>query len=250
STGCPVTGDLSYPRRRELPVPPLLAVDSGPLQRLGPSLRSARRQEPPGPGALPGPRPDGDDRHGLGPGHGPVPGFRGGDRPGRSRGDHLLRDRLPDRRDDRPGHGRDGLPASRARRLRHPGRPLPLPVLGVPLAVAVLDRDRLRHRRRAAGLRRLPHLLGASIPIWAGILLFAALIVGMNLASVGSFGVIEFFLSSIKVIAVFVFILIGAILVFVGMPGQPAPGLVEWTADGGFAPTGWAPVWIALSVVM
>ena len=89
-----------------------------------------------------------------------------------------------------------------------------------------------------------------SIPIWAGILLFAALIVGINLASVGSFGVIEFFLSSIKVIAVFVFILIGAILVFVGMPGQPAPGLVEWTADGGFAPMGWAPVWIALSVVM
>src|SRR5699024_10465264 len=112
STGCPVTGDLANPRRRKLPVPPLLAVDSGPLQRLGPSLRSARRQEPPGPGALPGPRPDGDDRHGLGPGHGPVPGFRGGDRPGRSRGDHLLRDRLPDRRDDRPGHGRDGLPAS------------------------------------------------------------------------------------------------------------------------------------------
>src|SRR5699024_9589892 len=39
-------------------------------------------------------------------------------------------------------------------------------------------------------------------------------------------------------------------LVFVGMPGQSAPGLVEWTADGGFAPMGWAPVWIALSVVM
>src|SRR5699024_3042300 len=89
-----------------------------------------------------------------------------------------------------------------------------------------------------------------SIPICAGILLFAALIVGINLASVGSFGVIEFFLSSVKVIAVFVFILIGVILVFVGMPGQPAPGLVYWTADGGFAPMGWAPVWIALSAVM
>ena len=59
-----------------------------------------------------------------------------------------------------------------------------------------------------------------AVPIWAGILLFAALIIAINLSSVGSFGVIEFFLSSIKVIAVFVFILIGAVLVLFGMPGQ------------------------------
>src|SRR5699024_11705396 len=57
-----------------------------------------------------------------------------------------------------------------------------------------------------------------SIPIWAGILLFAALIIVINLASVGSFGVVEFLLSSIKVIAVFVFILVGAVLVFFGLP--------------------------------
>src|SRR5690625_6621181 len=49
-----------------------------------------------------------------------------------------------------------------------------------------------------------------SIPIWAGILLFAALIVGINLASVGSFGAIEIFLSSIMVNAVLVFILSSA----------------------------------------
>lgn len=89
-----------------------------------------------------------------------------------------------------------------------------------------------------------------AVPIWAGILLFAALIIAINLSSVGSFGVIEFFLSSIKVIAVFVFILIGAVLVLFGMPGQEAPGFVELTADGGFAPLGWSAVWVALSVVM
>src|SRR5699024_1247625 len=89
-----------------------------------------------------------------------------------------------------------------------------------------------------------------SIPIWAGILLFAALIIVINLASVGSFGVVEFLLSSLKVIAVFVFILVGAVLVFFGLPDAPAPGLAELTADGGFAPNGWAAVWIALSVVM
>ncbi|WP_010533207.1 amino acid permease [Brachybacterium squillarum] len=89
-----------------------------------------------------------------------------------------------------------------------------------------------------------------AVPIWAGILLFAALIIGINLASVGSFGVIEFALSSIKVVAVLVFILIGAFLVIFGLPSAPAPGLSALTADGGFAPMGWAPVWVALSVVM
>ncbi|MEE1650402.1 amino acid permease [Brachybacterium sp. J144] len=88
------------------------------------------------------------------------------------------------------------------------------------------------------------------VPIWAGILLFAAVIIGINLFSVGSFGVVEFFLSSIKVIAVLVFLLIGAALVLVGVPGAPAAGFVELTADGGFAPMGWSGVWVALSVVM
>src|SRR5699024_1937561 len=89
-----------------------------------------------------------------------------------------------------------------------------------------------------------------AIPIWAGILIFAAVIIAINLSSVGSFGVIEFFLSSITVIAVCVFILVGAVLVFVGLPSQPAAGIVELTADGGFAPMGWGAVWLALSVVM
>ena len=89
-----------------------------------------------------------------------------------------------------------------------------------------------------------------AIPLWAGILLFAAVILAINLSSVGSFGAVEFVLSSIKVIAVFVFIVIGAVLVLFGLPSAPAPGFVELTADGGFAPMGWASVWIALSVVM
>jgi len=88
------------------------------------------------------------------------------------------------------------------------------------------------------------------VPLWAGIVLFAAIIVAINLASVGSFGVIEFWLSSIKVIAVLVFILIGAFLVFVGLPSSPAPGLTHLTGDGGFLPNGAASIWIAMSVVM
>src|SRR5699024_3417928 len=87
-----------------------------------------------------------------------------------------------------------------------------------------------------------------SIPIWAGMFIFARLIIVIIFASFVSFGVVEYLLTSIKVIAVFVFILVGAVLVFFGLPDAPAPGLAELTADGGFAPNVWAAVWIALSV--
>lgn len=88
------------------------------------------------------------------------------------------------------------------------------------------------------------------VPLWAGIVIFAAIIVGVNLASVKSFGVIEFYLSSIKVIAVVLFILVGLLLVFVGLPSAPAAGLDNWTADGGFFPFGLSGVWMAMSIVM
>ncbi|MGY5766078.1 amino acid permease [Brachybacterium sp. DNPG3] len=90
----------------------------------------------------------------------------------------------------------------------------------------------------------------SAVPIWAGILVFAAIIVGINLASVGSFGVVEFALSSIKVVAVLVFIAIGLFLVVFGLPEQSAPGLHRLVSDGGFLPMGWSSVWVALSVVM
>lgn len=88
------------------------------------------------------------------------------------------------------------------------------------------------------------------VPLWVGILLFAALIIGINLASVGSFGLVEFWLSSIKVIAVVVFILVGLFLVFVGLPSAPAPGLSNLTDHGGFVPNGMGAIWIAMSVVI
>jgi L-asparagine transporter-like permease len=89
-----------------------------------------------------------------------------------------------------------------------------------------------------------------AIPVPVGIVLFAAVILAINLTTVGSFGAVEFVLSSIKVIAVVVFMLVGLFLVFLGTGAHPAPGLTGLTADGGFAPNGWAAVWIALSVVM
>lgn len=89
-----------------------------------------------------------------------------------------------------------------------------------------------------------------AVPLWAGIAVFAAIIVVINVASVGSFGAIEFMLSSIKVIAVLVFILVGLFLVFVGLPPTPAPGLTNLVADGGFTPNGWGAVWLSMAIVM
>ncbi|MCS6711874.1 amino acid permease [Brachybacterium sp. EF45031] len=89
-----------------------------------------------------------------------------------------------------------------------------------------------------------------SLRLEIGIALCAALIIAVNLVSVGSFGAIEFVLSSIKVIAVVVFLIVGLILVFVGLPSAPAPGLANLTNDGGFAPNGLAAIWVALSIVM
>lgn len=88
------------------------------------------------------------------------------------------------------------------------------------------------------------------VPLWLGILVFAALILVLNLISVRSFGIVEFALSSIKVIAIFVFIVLGILLVTLGLPGQEAAGTGNLTADGGFLPHGFSAVWLALSVVM
>lgn len=88
------------------------------------------------------------------------------------------------------------------------------------------------------------------LPMWAGVVIFAAIVVGVNVVSVKSFGIIEFWLSSIKVLAVLAFIVIGLLLVFVGLPQNSASGLGNWTSHGGFFPHGFVGVWTAMSLVM
>ena len=79
---------------------------------------------------------------------------------------------------------------------------------------------------------------------------FGAIILVLNLVSVKSFGALEFLLSSIKVSAVIVFMVIGALLVFVGLPGHAAAGTANLVNDGGFLPNGPASIWISMAVVM
>ena len=78
----------------------------------------------------------------------------------------------------------------------------------------------------------------------------AAVVLGVNLISVKSFGVAEFWLSGVKVTALVVFIGAGLLLVFTGLPGRPATGLGNLTRDHGFFPHGGSAVWAAMSIVM
>lgn len=88
------------------------------------------------------------------------------------------------------------------------------------------------------------------LPLWVGIVIFGVVIILLNVRSVKYFGTMEFFLSSIKVIALTAFILVGLCMVFFGLPGHTATGVSNLTNDGGFMPHGFSSVWLSLAVVM
>lgn len=71
-----------------------------------------------------------------------------------------------------------------------------------------------------------------AVPGEAWVLLFSALLLLVNLRSVGSFGRFEFWFSMIKFATIVAFILAGAALLF---SGKVAP---QYTAQGGFLPKG------------
>ena len=89
-----------------------------------------------------------------------------------------------------------------------------------------------------------------AIPLWVTVAASGILILILNLVSVKSFGALEFFLSSIKVIAVIVFIVLGLLLVFVGLPGHTAVGTANLVNDGGLLPNGLGAVWVSMAIVM
>ena len=88
------------------------------------------------------------------------------------------------------------------------------------------------------------------VPLWASVTFFGVLILVLNLVSVKSFGALEFLLSSIKVSAVIVFMVIGLLLVFVGLPNHGAAGVQNLVSEGGFLPNGPMSIWISMAVVM
>lgn len=78
-------------------------------------------------------------------------------------------------------------------------------------------------------------------PVWLVSLCLLALMTTTNLVSVRAFGEFEYWFSSIKVAAIVVFIIVGALYV-TGLWHHAQPGLHNLTAHGGFAPHGWGAV--------
>lgn len=76
------------------------------------------------------------------------------------------------------------------------------------------------------------------LSVGVGTVLASLMIVAINLATVKAYGTSEYWFSIIKVAMVVIFITLGALLIFVGLPSQPAVGLGNLTAHGGFAPAG------------
>ena len=76
---------------------------------------------------------------------------------------------------------------------------------------------------------------------WEFTLALTALFTFVNLLSVRSYGEAEFWFASIKVVAITVFLVAGAVFVCGIWPGQ-AGGITHLTAHGGFMPNGIVPV--------
>jgi AAT family amino acid transporter len=83
-------------------------------------------------------------------------------------------------------------------------------------------------------------------PPWIWIGMFSLLILYVNTISIGNLGVFEYVLSMIKVVTIVAFLIFGtALLTGVGFPKL---GLANYTAHGGFLPSGWKGV--AMGVVI
>ena len=77
-----------------------------------------------------------------------------------------------------------------------------------------------------------------AVPQWAWALLVMVILTGTNLISVGSFGEFEFWFAGIKVVAIVIFIVVGALAIFGLPPGGEAVGTENLTGHGGFLPHG------------
>lgn len=89
-----------------------------------------------------------------------------------------------------------------------------------------------------------------AVPLWLTTVVFAAAIVAINAAAVGLFGRVEYWFSIIKVTAIVVFIVLGILLIFFGLPGKPASGFSDLTSHGGFFPHGFSGLLLAFVFVI
>jgi AAT family amino acid transporter len=86
------------------------------------------------------------------------------------------------------------------------------------------------------------------IPVWGLALVFMAAFTAINLAGVKNFGEFEFWFAILKVVAILLFLAIGAALLLGWLPDVASPGLHNITSD--FAPAGLGGIATALFVVI
>jgi GABA permease len=86
-------------------------------------------------------------------------------------------------------------------------------------------------------------------PVWLMALILMALLTGINLASVKSFGEFEFWFAGIKVVAIVAFIVIAAGFLL-GIGAGESPGLSNLTSHEGFAPEGIITIFSGVVVVI
>ena len=84
-----------------------------------------------------------------------------------------------------------------------------------------------------------------SLPGWYWIVGFSAALIGVNAVSVGTFGRVEYAMSLFKVLAIVLFLVLGAWFVASATPDSGV-GFHNYTAQGGFLPQGLGGAWIAV----
>ncbi len=77
-----------------------------------------------------------------------------------------------------------------------------------------------------------------SLPLWLPVLVFSAVVLVVNSIAVGVFGEVEYWFAMVKVTAICLFILLGLVLIFIGLPHHPATGVGNLHDHGGFMPHG------------
>lgn len=88
------------------------------------------------------------------------------------------------------------------------------------------------------------------IPIWAGSVGITLLMTLINVYSVKTFGEFEYWISVVKVTAIIVFLVVGALMVFGIWPTFKPEGLGILFNHGGFAPQGIVPIFTAIVFVI
>jgi amino acid transporter, AAT family len=89
-----------------------------------------------------------------------------------------------------------------------------------------------------------------NLPLWLPVLVFSLLVLVINSLAVRAFGEFEYWFAMIKVTAISVFVLLGLVLIFVGLPDRPATGLSNLHEHGGFLPHGMSGLATAMVFVL